>query len=129
MGKPELLTEDLEGLLPPTALTKLIEAHGDRLYALARKGLVLIFRPLSKQEYRLMRADLDKVSVGQKLALDTYAIGEKYAKAALVYPDKPEFEQRLEDYPGLADMISQDLAAIAQMAETEFLQKIRRAAE
>ncbi len=129
MGKPEILTDDLEGLLPPTTLAKLIESHGDRLFALVRQGRALVFRPLSKGEYRLMRADLDKAASGQKLALDTYAIGEKYAKAALVYPEKTEFEQMLEDYPGLADVISQDLAAIAQMAETEFLQQIRRPAE
>lgn len=127
MGKPEILTDDLEGLLPEATLNALVEAHGDRLFALVRQGRVYIFRPLTKQEYRLMRSELDKAASGQKLALDTYAIGEKYAKAALVYPERLEFERALEDYPGLADVVSQDLAAIAQMAETEFLQKIRRA--
>jgi hypothetical protein len=125
MGKP-ILTEDLEGLLPPTTLQSLRETHGARLFALVRQELVLIFRPLTRAEYRMMRAELDRSATqGQKLALDTYAIGEKYAKAALCYPDRREFEEILEVYPGLADIVSQDLAAIAQMAETEFLQKIQ----
>ncbi|ADH63797.1 hypothetical protein Mesil_1922 [Allomeiothermus silvanus DSM 9946] len=123
MGKT-ILSEDLEGQLPPTTLTALRATHGDRLFALVRQGRVLVFRPLTKAEYRMMRADLDKASASPKLALDTYAIGEKYAKLALCYPDRSEFEAILDDYPGLADVVSQDLAAIAQMAETEFLQQI-----
>lgn len=125
MGK-QILSEDLEGLLPPTTLSALRETHGARLFALVRQGRVMIFRPLTRAEYRMMRTELDRAAAqGQKLALDTYAIGEKYAKIALCYPDRAEFEGVLEEYPGLADVVSQDLAAIAQAADAEFLQAIR----
>ena len=56
---------------------------------------LIVFRRLSKLEYRQLKADRDDENL--KLLVD-----EKYSAKVVVYPDAPTFQQLIDEYPLIA---------------------------
>jgi hypothetical protein len=124
------LTELNNDILKPETLDSLITTHGSRLYYKQVDEAVIVVKPLSKPQYRAMQSEMESEATKaekKQVHLSSYEIGEKWVSAAVVYPDKTQFKALLEEYPGLVDIISQDLVSLAQTRQLQFFLRLEQA--